>query len=188
MGHDARILPWRVTDSKTLLRDRWIDVRGDACVTARGVDVAPYYVLGYPDWVHVLAIDDADRIVLVTQYRHALGGPSTELPGGAVDAGDTDIIAAGRRELVEETGYAAATFELVARLSPNPATHANRVHILLARGAFKAGNAQPEPSEDLVVDLLPRQGVVDLALSGGMINAVHVGLLMIGLRALDQAR
>jgi hypothetical protein len=43
---------WHVIGSQTLMRDRWIDVRADDCITSVGVKISPYYVLTYPDWVH----------------------------------------------------------------------------------------------------------------------------------------
>jgi hypothetical protein len=40
---------WHVISSQTLLRDRWIDVRADDCITSGGVKISPCYVLTYPD-------------------------------------------------------------------------------------------------------------------------------------------
>jgi hypothetical protein len=39
-----------------LLNDRWINLRADRCLTASGAEIAPYYVLIYPDWVNVVAV------------------------------------------------------------------------------------------------------------------------------------
>jgi len=96
-----------VTRSRHVYRDRWISVRADDCVTASGVEVKPFYVLEYPDWVHVVAVDRYDHILLVRQYRHGLGEVSLELPGGMMDRMDVDPVAAGMRELLEETGTGA---------------------------------------------------------------------------------
>lgn len=74
---------WRVSRSETGLKGRWIDVRADDCVTRTGVEIQPYYMFGYPDWVHVAAITDADELVLVPQYRLAEKGIFLELPGRA---------------------------------------------------------------------------------------------------------
>src|SRR4051794_32365072 len=60
--------PWTVKNSRDVIRDRWVKLRADDCVTAEGVEIAPYYVLEYPDWVHVVALDDEDHIILVEQY------------------------------------------------------------------------------------------------------------------------
>ena len=64
---------WRVTGSRYVHKDRWIAVRADDCVTEDGVSVAPYYVLEYPDWVEIVALDADDNLLLVRQYRHGVG-------------------------------------------------------------------------------------------------------------------
>jgi hypothetical protein len=46
-------------------------LRVDHCVTPAGIEISPYYVLSYPDWVHVVGITEAGSWVLVQQYRHA---------------------------------------------------------------------------------------------------------------------
>ena len=90
--------PWTVRDSTYPLLDRWIRVRADDCATAAGVRVAPYYVLEFPDFVHVLAETVSGQIVLVRQYRHGIGASSLELPGGVMDPGESDILVTAARE------------------------------------------------------------------------------------------
>src|ERR1700730_5135163 len=125
-------LKWRTVRSRSILRDRWIDLREDQCVTPSGVDIGPYYVLSYPDWVHIVAITPADDLVLVRQYRHAAGAVLLELPAGTVDPSDTSTEHAARRDFAEEPGYSATSWKLVSSLYPNPATHTNLLHVYLA--------------------------------------------------------
>ncbi len=176
-------MKWKVHRSRHIFRDRWVSLRADDCVTPSGVEVAPYYVLEYPDWVHVVAVDAGDHVLLVRQYRHGYGGPTLELPGGVVDASDDSPATATARELAEETGYAAEKLRLLASLSPNPATHTNRVHVVLAQPAFCAGPATPELSEEIALVRVPAAEAVTMALGGDMVHAQHVGMLMIGLNA-----
>jgi hypothetical protein len=61
----ARVAPWRVITAEQLRADRWVSLRADHCVTAEGVEVALDDVLEYPDWVHVVAIDQQARILFV---------------------------------------------------------------------------------------------------------------------------
>jgi 8-oxo-dGDP phosphatase len=180
--------PWRVRASRHVYRDRWISLRADDCITDQGVDVAPYYVLEYPDWAHVVALDADDHILLVRQYRHGYGGFTLELPGGVMDADDESPIATAARELREETGYTADTFHHLASLSPNPATHTNRVHVVLARPIRHIGSPTPEPDESVTVVRVPVSEAIRIALSGEMVDAPHVGLLMIGLHAANVLR
>jgi 8-oxo-dGTP pyrophosphatase MutT (NUDIX family) len=174
---------WTVSRSRIVFRDRWVSLRADDCLTPTGVEVAPFYVLEYPDWVHVVAIDADDHIILVRQYRHGLGGVTLELPGGMMDAADDDSSATAARELAEETGYTAPFFRAVASLSPNPATHTNRLHVVLAEHARLTGRPAPEPDESIAVIRMPAEEAIRIALAGEMVHAQHVAALLIGLKA-----
>ncbi|MFK5596497.1 NUDIX hydrolase [Methylobacterium sp. HMF5984] len=171
---------WTVLGSSYALKDRWISIRADDCVTPSGVNIAPYYVLESRDFIHVLALDISERVVLVRQYRHAFGGMSLELPGGIADPGEGDALVTAARELQEETGFSGGNFEQVATLSPDPARYGNRVHLVRAKGVLP-GTDNQEPSEDIEVVLVPREEAIRLAQTGGIANAVHVGLLLMGL-------
>lgn len=181
MSGDEPLRPWEVRASRPVVRDRWIDLRADHCVTQRGVVLDPYYVLDYRDWVHVVALDEADRLLLVRQYRHGAGEISLELPGGVMDEGESDPLVTGARELLEETGHAAASIRHLTRLSPNPASHANRLHVLFAEGARQVAPLTLDSTEDIAVERIPWREALELALGGGMIHAQHVGLLVIAL-------
>jgi 8-oxo-dGTP pyrophosphatase MutT (NUDIX family) len=175
---------WRVTRSVVLRKDRWIHLRADHCITPAGGELNPYYVLSYPDWVHVVGITEAGQLVLVRQYRHAAGAFFIELPGGAVEPEDTSLEQAARREFEEETGFTARRLELITSLHPNPATHTNRVHIFLALGA--AYNRPPNldtGEEGLRVELLDINVVLDGLRSGLLGHAVHVSGVLLALAA-----
>ncbi|WP_262296308.1 NUDIX hydrolase [Microvirga sesbaniae] len=176
-------MPWTVNRSRHIFRDRWVSLRADDCVTSSGTEIAPFYVLEYPDWVHVVAIDSEDHVLLVQQYRHGYGGLTLELPGGVLDTTDSDPVAAAARELMEETGYAAETLRLLASLSPNPATHTNRVHVVLGHPVRFIKPATPEASEDIALVRVPAAEAAAMALRGELTHAQHTGLLMIGLKA-----
>jgi 8-oxo-dGTP pyrophosphatase MutT (NUDIX family) len=160
-----------------------ISVRADDCVTPSGVEIAPFYVLEYPDWVHVVAIDAEEHVLLVRQYRHGYGASTLELPGGVVDTADNDPVTTAEHELMEETGYTADDLRLLASLSPNPANHTNRVHVVLAHPAQRIGPASPKPGEDIAPVRVPVADAAAMALSGELARAQHGGLLMIGLKA-----
>lgn len=175
------IKPWTVTATRRIHDDRWLKIRADDCLTPDGAEVAPYYVLEYPDWVQVVALDFEDHIILVEQYRHGLGVISLELPTGAMEAADADPLAAGARELAEETGYHATDWRVVTSLSPNPANQANLCHIVLATGVRLETAPADDPLERVRVVRLPVSEAVDLALSGGMVQQLHVAALLLAL-------
>lgn len=177
MSRDGK---WRVTASRQVLQDRWIKVRADDCVTDEGVEVAPYYVLEYPDWVEVVALDVDDNVLLIRQYRHGSGGISIELPAGAMEPGDADPCAAADRELLEETGCA-GVMTRVTDTSPNAGTHANRVHTIVARDVVVVAEPKDDPAERIERFWVPAAQAVRMALNGEISVGMQVGSLLVGL-------
>jgi 8-oxo-dGTP pyrophosphatase MutT (NUDIX family) len=175
---------WRTIGSEPVLKNRWIDLRADRCLTSSGVEISPYYVLSYPDWVHAVAITPAGCLVLVRQYRHGVGDTVLELPGGAADPGDISLEHGARRELEEETGFTAPRWELITSMHPNPATHTNRVHMFLAVDAECTRPQRLDPGEaGLKVELLPIEVVLGGLRAGLIGQGLHVSGLLLGLVA-----
>lgn len=175
--------PWRVLGSTPLLEDRWIKLRADRLQTAAGVEIAPWYVLEYPDWAVVVALTEDRRVVLVRQWRHAAQAWSLELPGGVMDATDADAVATARRELREETGFDAAEWRFLYAAHPNPAIQTNRLHVVLATGAYLAGDTAREDGEAMTVDVLDIPAVLALVRAGSLGQSMHVGAILVALDA-----
>jgi 8-oxo-dGTP pyrophosphatase MutT (NUDIX family) len=178
---------WQIVSSKPLLRDRWINLRADTCRTELGSTIEPFYVLTYPDWVHVVAITPDDCLVLVRQYRHAAGEAFLELPGGVMDHADGQPEDTARRELAEETGYQADEMRLVSSLYVNPSSHTNRIHTCLATGVLPSSIPRLEVGEEgLAVELTPLSRVL-ANLNGGLIReSMHVSSILIALSAANR--
>ena len=179
---------WRVAGSRLIHADQWIRLHADSCVTPEGAVLDPYYVLEYADWVHVVAVTDDDRLVVNHQYRHGAGCVHLELPGGVMDAADAGPVEAAARELREETGFAAREFRHLTSLSPNSATHNNRIHIVLALGAYADGVQDLDPGEEIAVELVPLVELPALIAAGEFLQSAHVASLMMGLQAMGRMR
>lgn len=150
--------PWRVVWSETLIADQWIRVRADACVDAHGRDIAPYYVLEYGDWISVLALDEDGSAILVEEYRHGAGVLALGTVGGGIETGERPADAAGR-ELLEETGYEAAELVDLGSTWANFGNQPNRVHHFLALGCRRIAAQSLDATEDIVVHILPVDGL-----------------------------
>lgn len=131
-----------------------------------------YHVAEYPDWACVLALTEGGEAVLVEQYRYGIDRIGLELPAGAVDPGE-DVAEAARRELLEETGYAADDWDKLGALAVEPGRHTNYGHVFVARGARRVAAPETDDAEDLRVRLVPSAGLPDLVRSGRIVHGVH---------------
>jgi 8-oxo-dGTP pyrophosphatase MutT (NUDIX family) len=112
-------------------------------------------------------------VVLIEQFRHGTEEVTLEIPGGIVDRGE-DPLAAGLRELREETGYEGGEARLIGRVTPNPAIMNNHCHTVLVRGARRAGAQQLESNEEIAVRLEPRERIDGLVRGGSIEHALVV--------------
>ncbi len=131
-------------------------------------DARDFYTVQCPDWTNIVALTDDDQLVLVWQYRFGTESFSLETAGGVIDAGETPLEAA-RRELVEETGYEAASLEPLSVLEANPAMQPNRCFSFVARGARLARPPSFDEHEECEVVLVPVAHLGEL-LDGGHVK------------------
>ncbi len=122
--------------------------------------------------VVVLAVDDSDsepKVLLERQYRHAAQDYLWELPAGRIDDGESEM-AAARRELLEETGYAARQWKRVLKFYASPGFLDETMALYLARG-LRAGTARPEDDEVIQARLVPLSEAVDMVGRGTVKDA-----------------
>jgi ADP-ribose pyrophosphatase len=102
-------------------------------------------VLRHPGAAAVLAFLDRDTVLLLRQYRHAVGTTLWEVPAGKLDPGE-DPVDCAARELREETGYAAARVEPMGRIHTAPGFTDEVIHLFAAHG-LTAGDTRLEAGE-----------------------------------------
>ena len=174
-------MKWKTLSSEYLFNDRWFKVRKEVCETPEGKIVNPYYVYEFPTWVGAVPVTEEGKIILVRQYRHALGEVCLEIPGGCVDDTDAGLEEAVARELREETGYSFSTYEYLGRISPNPSTNSNLLHMFLARGGKKAGTQQLDGNEEIEVVEITISELRQLLRNNQIVQAMHVTCILYAL-------
>ncbi len=184
MTDDA--MKWKVLSSEYLFCDDWLKARKEVCERPDGKIIDPYYIVEYANWVCAVALTEDEQVVLIKQYRHALGEVCIEIPGGCVDKEDAGFEEAVKREVAEETGYVFSETEYLGFTSPNPAANCNLMHLFLLKGGVKRQEQDLDHNEDIEVMLVPLDELFDMVLTRKIHAAMHMTAVMLALHKLGR--
>ncbi|WP_020660315.1 NUDIX domain-containing protein [Amycolatopsis benzoatilytica] len=153
---------------------RVVGLRVDDVVMPGG-EPAKREVVEHLGAVVILALDAAGDVTLVHQYRHPLGRRIWELPAGLIDKPGEDPVDAARRELAEEAGLAAGSWETLVDVAASPGFTDEVVRVFLARDLSEVDReVLGEEEADLVVRKFPLAEAVRMALAGELVNGATV--------------
>ena len=134
-------------------------------------------VVRHPGAVAIIALTDDSKLVMVHQYRTSLEQVTLEIPAGKLMPGE-DPVEAARRELEEETGYAAAQMAYLAPIAPAAGYSDELLHLYMAMGLEFVG-AHPDADEFVNVDVVDLAELVDRVLDGDIVDSKTViGVLL----------
>lgn len=159
---------WRTHGSRVVYENPWIRVREDDVTRPDGgVGIYGVVEVRHPS-VFVVAVDDEDRVVLVRLFRYTTGAWSLEVPAGGSD-GEEPLVAA-RRELLEEAGLVAGSWDEVGRMDALNGIADAPEHVFLARdlvavdGGGSAGSAGSAGAADVaeVSEAQAEEGIAEV--------------------------
>lgn len=168
------VRPWPTLSSRELADYRIFRVRSDLKVNPRSGTRHDLFAIECVNWVNVVPITTDGRVVMVEQFRHGTNTVELEIPGGMMDPHEADPVAAGERELREETGYEGARARLIGSIFPNPAIQTNICHTLLVEGCELRHAVEFDATEDIAVRLHPVAEIPKLLRSGRIRHALVV--------------
>jgi ADP-ribose pyrophosphatase len=133
-------------------------------------------VMEHPGAAAIVALDDAERVLVVHQYRHAAQQRLVEIPAGLLDVGGERPLEAAKRELREEGLTEAASWRILFTLTPQPGISTERVHVFLAEdvspAAAPAGFEAEHEEATMTREWVPLADLVDAVLAGEVANAL----------------
>ena len=198
------IKPWICRGSKTIIKDRWINLHADDCELPDGTKISPFYVNTIPDFVVAVAVTTEEEFIFVRQYRHGTRQILLELPAGCMEASDADpkagaiayactmvyekpeLAEQAKKELLEETGYAGNEPVFLCKVAPNASSLSNFAHCYLITGCRKVREQHLDSTEDIEVVVLSAEETEQLLKDGGLVQAVHVAAMYYAERLLKK--
>jgi ADP-ribose pyrophosphatase len=180
-------MKWKVLESTYLHKIPWLTIRKDVCEMPNGNIIPAFYVNEYPDWVNAFGLTKEGKVIMVQQYRHGIGTIETELPGGVVEENES-LEDGVLRETLEETGYAFDKVEYLGKISANPSTTNNFMHMFLATGGEKVVEQDLDHSEEIDVVLMTIDEVKQLVRENKIMQSLHVNCIMYALMKLGEAQ
>jgi ADP-ribose pyrophosphatase len=149
------IKPWKKISSKPAGDFRIFTIRSDVKISPRTGKEHDFFVLDSVDWVNVVAVTPQNELVMVEQFRHGTDTVELEIPGGMMDAHETDPVATGVRELREETGYEGENARLLGKVFANPAIMSNTCYTVIVENCRLKHGVEFDHGEDIITRLVP---------------------------------
>lgn len=174
--HHPEENPWTITSEKTIYNNPWINVTEYQVINpSRNPGI--YGKVHFKNLaIGVLPLDDEMNTYLVGQYRFALNQYSWELPEGGAPEG-TDPLESAKRELLEETGLKATQWTEIQRMHLSNSVSDELSIIYLARGLTQF-EAEPEDTEQLIVNKVPFAEVYRMVCDGSITDSVTVAAVL----------
>ncbi|USX52014.1 NUDIX domain-containing protein [Lentzea sp. HUAS12] len=176
---------FRTVSSEDVHVGRVVALRIDE-VEMPGGGTAKREIVEHMGAVAVVAVDDASQVVLIHQYRHALGRHLWELPAGLLDHDGEEPVVGARRELAEEVGLDAARWDVLVDTAASPGFTDEVVRVFLARELSDVDrDVQGEEEADLEIHRFGIDEAVRMVLSGEIVNSSAVAGLLAAREVLE---
>jgi ADP-ribose pyrophosphatase len=174
----------QIEDQETVYEGKLVTVRRDTLRIDGRQQVQD--VVAHPDSVAIVAIDDQDRILLIRQYRHPVSEMLWEVPAGLLDRPGETPLDGAHRELADESGYLAASWQPLVELHTSPGVLTERVQVWLAGDLSIAPGGAKDTLERKWVTL---PHALDMVFAAEITNALSVaGILAAAHRKADTPR
>jgi ADP-ribose pyrophosphatase len=168
---------WKILGQEIKFEGWRIRVRQDRVIAPSGKETT-WDVVMHPGAVAIVARPTPDEVVLIRQQRYATREELIELPAGTLEKGENPLETA-RRELKEETGYAASCMELRATFYTTPGFSDELMYLYEASG-LEPGPQRLEDDEDIQVDVVSVDEALRMTRDGRIRDAkTLVGLLIV---------
>lgn len=134
-------------------------------------------IIRHPGAAAMVALKDDRSLVMLRQYRHAVGDYIWEIPAGTLDHGESPLECA-KRELIEETGYSAERWEDLGAIIPVPGYSDEKIQIFLAAG-LRTAHQNLDPDEIIHVREIPLEKAFEMVERGEIVDSKTISSLFL---------
>ena len=168
--------PERTLATQQIYQGRAVNMRVDTVENAGGAETTRE-VVEHSDCVAVVVIDEQDNVLLVRQFRHAVGKFLLEIPAGGIDSGEEPVDTVCR-ELQEEIGYFPHRIERLGGFYTTPGYGTEYLHCFLATDLVSS-RLIAEDSESIELLRVPSEQIPLLIMSGEICDAKSIAALLL---------
>ncbi len=160
-------MPGEVVSSEDVFKGKRVSLRLDVLRFASGDRRREVVV--HPGAAAAVPALESGEVLLVRQYRHAVGTSLYEVPAGTLERGEgpEDCI---RRELMEEVGFRAKSLEKLLTIATSPGVMTERISIYLARGE-QVASQNLEPGEEIQAAKMTMEEALETVGSSDIVDA-----------------
>jgi 8-oxo-dGTP pyrophosphatase MutT (NUDIX family) len=169
---------WKKLSTTITYSNPWIEVQHHQVLNPSGGEGIYGQVNFKNIAVGVVPVDAEGNTYLVGQFRFPLEEYSWEIPEGGCPIGE-DVLAAAKRELLEETGLLAQNWTVISRIHTSNSV-CNEVGFIFLAENLTQGDAEPEETEDLKIKKLTLKAAVELVMNNQITDSISIaGLLKV---------
>ena len=187
MDKDRDDLAWEEIRTEHIVQNEWIDLRRSAYRFPDGTVFEPFYSYSRRHYVVIVASDTKENYICVRQFRQGIKAVTTEFPAGGLERSDgkeyragndadssEDVLAAAKRELLEETGYESDEWTHLLTIPSNATIADNYAFVYMARNCRKVTEQNLDNTEFLTVETHTVDEIENLIHTGNFQQSVHV--------------
>jgi ADP-ribose pyrophosphatase len=167
--------PEKMLATQQIYQGRAVNIRVDTVEKADGTKTTRE-VVEHSDCIAVVALDEQGKILLVRQFRHAVGRFLLEIPAGGIDPGEEPVDSV-RRELQEEIGYFPRKIDKLGGFYATPGYGTEYLHCFLATDLVLA-RLVAEDTDDIELVRVSPQEIPRLIASGEICDAKSIAALL----------
>ncbi len=175
--------PWYGVSTRPVYANPWLSVREDVVLMPDGNHTI-YGVIKAGECVGVLPFADKHSVLMVQQYRYVFGKVMLEMPTGSLEPGESHEQAA-HRELAEEARVSAGRLEYLGKYHTSSSVLDETAHLYLAYGLTPARQQEGDETEFIRVEEMPFQRVLEMVLSGEILDPMTIIAVLRAARTLD---